>query len=176
VTTERVGDNHVTFPSILTEHFLELARIPRYARINALKWTVDEAIGAFQRSGFVFGDPLDDGMYVPPRPSLFVHRITEHLSPFLPAPSPPPNLRNFTRDAHIENLLLFPPQVRLIDTPEYSDGRVILQDKASCFPAFVLAPPVHPSSVIIDATAAPGNKTSHLSALMGNQGKVRPPR
>lgn len=117
------------------------ARIPRYARINALKWTVDEAIETFQRSGFVLGDPLDDGM-------------------------------NFTRDTHIENLLLFPPQARLIDTPEYSDGRIILQDKASCFPAFVLAPPAHPKSVIIDATAAPGNKTSHLSALMGNQGKI----
>jgi 25S rRNA (cytosine2278-C5)-methyltransferase len=129
-----------------------------------LKWTADEAIEAFQRSGFVLGDPLDDGMYVPPHPSPFVHQFT------------PPNLRNFTRDAHIENLLLFPPQARLIDAPEYSDGRVILQDKASCFPAIVLAPPAHPRSVIIDATAAPGNKTSHLSALMGNQGKVQAPR
>jgi hypothetical protein len=83
--------------------------------------------------------------------------------------------RNFARDAHVENLLLFPPQAHLVETSEYSDGRVILQDKASCFPAIVLAPPSHPRSVIIDATAAPGNKTSHLSALMGNQGKVRAP-
>ena len=101
-----------------------------------------------------------------------IHRTAFSVSP-RPSLAPPPNLRNFTRDAHIENLLLFPPQARLTETPEYSDGRVILQDKASCFPAFVLAPPVHPRSVIIDATAAPGNKTSHLSALMGNQGKVR---
>ena len=82
-------------------------------------------------------------------------------------------LRNFTRDAHVNNLLLFPPQARLTDTSEYSDGRLILQDKASCFPAVVLDPPSYPGSVIIDATAAPGNKTSHLSALMGNQGKVQ---
>lgn len=137
-----------------------------------MKWTVDQAIEAFQRSGFVLGDPLDDGMYVHPVRSS-IHRTTFSVSL---RPLPPPNLRNFfTRDAHIENLLLFPPQARLIDTPEYSDGRVILQDKASCFPAFVLAPPVHPRSVIIDATAAPGNKTSHLSALMGNQGKVQAP-
>jgi 25S rRNA (cytosine2278-C5)-methyltransferase len=67
---------------------------------------------------------------------------------------------------------LFSPQSQLTGTPEYSDGRLILQDKASCFPAVVLAPPAHPGSIIIDATAAPGNKTSHLSALMGNQGKV----
>ncbi|KAH9983082.1 S-adenosyl-L-methionine-dependent methyltransferase [Russula compacta] len=116
------------------------ARIPRYARVNALKWTIDEAIKAFQGSGYAPGNPLD-GM-------------------------------NFTRDAHVENLLLFPPQAQLTDTAEYSDGRLILQDKASCFPAVVLAPPVHPGSVIIDATAAPGNKTSHLSALMSNKGKI----
>lgn len=89
--------------------------------------------------------------------------------------APPPLLRNFARDAHVENLLLFPPQSQLTDIPEYSDGRLILQDKASCFPAIVLAPPAHPESLIIDATAAPGNKTSHLSALMGNQGKVQAP-
>jgi putative methyltransferase len=170
VTTERVGDSDVylSFNPDRNEHSFELARIPRYARVNTLKWTIDEAIEAFQRSGFVLGDPFDDGMYVP---SPFVNQFIEQLSPFLSATQP--NLRNFTRDAHIENLLLFPPQARLTDTPEYSDGRVILQDKASCFPAFVLAPPVHPRSVIIDATAAPGNKTSHLSALMGNQGKVQ---
>jgi putative methyltransferase len=177
VTTERVGDNDITFLSFYpdrNEHSLELARIPRYVRINALKWTVDEAIEAFQRNGFVLGDPLDDGMYVPPRSFINSPNNSIRFSP--PLPASPPNLRNFTRDAHIENLLLFPPQARLIDTPEYSDGRVILQDKASCFPAFVLAPPSHPRSVIIDATAAPGNKTSHLSALMGNQGKVQTPR
>jgi putative methyltransferase len=97
----------------------------------------------------------------------FVHQVADPLTLAF--------LRNFARDVHVENLLLFPPQAQLTDTPEYSDGRLILQDKASCFPAIVLAPPAHPGSVIIDATAAPGNKTSHLSALMGNQGKVHAP-
>jgi putative methyltransferase len=78
----------------------------------------------------------------------------------------------FARDTHVENLLSFPPLTQLTDTHEYSDGRLILQDKASCFPAIVLSPPACPGCVIIDATAAPGNKTSHLSALMGNQGKI----
>ena len=41
------------------------ARIPRYARINTLKWSVDEAIKTFQKSGYTLGDPLDGGMYVP---------------------------------------------------------------------------------------------------------------
>ena len=55
----------------------------------------------------------------------------------------------------------------------YHEGKVILQDKASCFPPFVLAPPAEEDSVVIDATAAPGNKTSYLSALMQGKGKVR---
>lgn len=54
----------------------------------------------------------------------------------------------------------------------YKTGKIILQDKASCFPALVLAPPALESGMVIDATAAPGNKASHLSALMQNKGKV----
>lgn len=116
------------------------ARIPRYVRINSLKWSIEDAITTFQMGGYAIGNPHDE--------------------------------MEFARDAHVENLLLFPPQTQLTDTPEYSDGRLILQDKASCFPAIVLSPPTSPGCVIIDATAAPGNKTSHLSALMGNQGKI----
>jgi hypothetical protein len=35
----------------------------------------------------------------------------------------------------------------------YKDGRLILQDKASCMPAVVLDPPATPRAVVIDATA-----------------------
>jgi 16S rRNA C967 or C1407 C5-methylase (RsmB/RsmF family) len=47
---------------------------------------------------------------------------------------------------------------------------LVFQDKASCFPAHVCNPPR--GAHIIDACAAPGNKTSHLSALIGNTGKI----
>ncbi|KAF8656783.1 hypothetical protein AX16_002335 [Volvariella volvacea WC 439] len=78
----------------------------------------------------------------------------------------------FARDQHIPDLLLFHPQITFHDDPLYKDGKIILQDKASCMPAFVLSPPAREDTVAIDATAAPGNKTSHLSALMGSQGKI----
>lgn len=128
-------------------------------RINSLKWSIDDAIKTFQMGGYAIGNPHDE---------MYLHFFESYRDPHY-------SLRKFARDSHVENLLLFPPQTQLTDTLEYSDGRLILQDKASCFPAIVLSPPTSPGCVIIDATAAPGNKTSHLSALMGNQGKVQSP-
>lgn len=80
--------------------------------------------------------------------------------------------RSFAQDEHIPNLLLFSPQTTFHDDPLYKSGKIILQDKASCFPAVVLSPPSREGTYVIDATAAPGNKTSHLSAIMGNKGKL----
>lgn len=79
---------------------------------------------------------------------------------------------SFARDNHIPDLLVFPPQISFQDDPAYIFGKIILQDKASCFPALILSPPAHDKAVVIDATAAPGNKTSHLCALMEGKGKV----
>lgn len=78
----------------------------------------------------------------------------------------------FSKDVHIPNLLAFPPKTAFHNDPAYLTGKIILQDKASCFPAVILDPPARDDAVVIDATAAPGNKTSHLSALMRNRGKV----
>ena len=81
--------------------------------------------------------------------------------------------RGFAKDEHIPDLLLFPPDTQFAEDALFLEGKIILQDKASCFPAYILAPPAEDDSVVIDATAAPGNKTSHLCALMRNKGTVR---
>eukprot|EP00866_Antonospora_locustae_P000928 jgi/Antlo1/928/2444 len=52
----------------------------------------------------------------------------------------------------------------------YREGKYFVQNLSSCIPAFVLDPPQN--SVVIDTCAAPGNKTTHLSAIMRNTGKV----
>lgn len=89
--------------------------------------------------------------------------------------------KHFHRDQHLpETLLVFPLSASPILTSHqsYLSGHLILQDKASCIPAHVLlsslstadAPPL--DGEVIDATAAPGNKTTQLSAFMGNKGKL----
>ena len=79
---------------------------------------------------------------------------------------------SFVMDKHVPGLLAFHPAATFHEEASYHSGKLILQDKASCFPALVLSPDAHESMVALDATAAPGNKTTHLSAIMQNRGKV----
>ncbi|KAM0681618.1 putative 28S rRNA (cytosine-C(5))-methyltransferase [Glugoides intestinalis] len=48
--------------------------------------------------------------------------------------------------------------------------KIKIQNFSSCLPAFVLNP--EPNSTVIDATASPGNKTTHLCSIMNNTGKI----
>jgi 25S rRNA (cytosine2278-C5)-methyltransferase len=81
--------------------------------------------------------------------------------------------KGFSIDKHVPNLLSFSPRIAFHEDPLYKSGKFILQDKASCFPPIVLKPPATEDARVIDATSAPGNKTSLLSGLMQNRGKVR---
>jgi len=52
----------------------------------------------------------------------------------------------------------------------YNEGCFFIQDLSSCMAAHVLSPPKN--SVVIDACASPGNKTTHLSMVMENTGTI----
>lgn len=67
-------------------------------------------------------------------------------------------------DEHIPNLVAISPSANLTSSSAYREGKLIFQDKASCFPAYLLDP-TNEDNDIIDATAAPGNKTTHLAAI-----------
>nr|CCA14824.1 conserved hypothetical protein [Albugo laibachii Nc14] len=70
-------------------------------------------------------------------------------------------------DVHIPDLLVLPRNIEVYDHDLVKEGKLILQDKASCFPAYVLlSDPAWNGGDIIDACAAPGNKTSHLAMLL----------
>lgn len=68
-------------------------------------------------------------------------------------------------DPHVPNLLAVTQGVDLTKTEAYTSGKIILQDKASCFPAYLLDPRIEHGDVV-DACAAPGNKTTHLAAIL----------
>ncbi|EJD06767.1 S-adenosyl-L-methionine-dependent methyltransferase [Fomitiporia mediterranea MF3/22] len=116
--------------------------IPRYVRVNTVLWSTEEAIKCFLSHGYV-----EDG-------------------------DPLDSKKTVQCDQHIPNLLLFHPLASFNDSPLLSSGKIILQDKASCFPAMILSPPAHTQTRAIDATAAPGNKTTLLSAIMKGRGKL----
>jgi putative methyltransferase len=72
-------------------------------------------------------------------------------------------------DPHIPALVALPPNSNSFGQSEWvKSGKLVIQDKASCFPSQIL----HDAWLtcghrgdFIDACAAPGNKTSHLATL-----------
>ena len=68
-------------------------------------------------------------------------------------------------DQHVPNLIAVSSKTDVTKTTAYRTGDLILQDKASCFPAYLLDPRAEDGD-LVDACAAPGNKTTHLAALV----------
>ncbi|KAI5945408.1 28S rRNA (cytosine-C(5))-methyltransferase [Manis javanica] len=123
------------------------SQVPRFVRVNTLKTCSHDAIDYFKRQGFSYQGQAS---------SLKELRALKG--------------KRFLLDPLLPELLVFPVQTDLHEHPLYQAGHLILQDKASCLPTMLLAPP--PGAHVIDACAAPGNKASHLAALLKNQGKI----
>lgn len=77
-------------------------------------------------------------------------------------------------DQHIPNLVAVSPRFDFAKCAAYKSGSIILQDKASCFPAYLLDPKPQDGDVI-DGCAAPGNKTTHVAAIIKSQEERPPP-
>ncbi|XP_049849793.1 28S rRNA (cytosine-C(5))-methyltransferase-like [Schistocerca gregaria] len=69
-------------------------------------------------------------------------------------------------------MLAFPPMTNFHNHSLLLNGHIILQDKASALAGSVLQPPASPSTVVLDACAAPGQKTSQLAQSMQNMGTL----
>ncbi|QPG76631.1 rRNA (cytosine-C5-)-methyltransferase nop2 [Brettanomyces nanus] len=67
-------------------------------------------------------------------------------------------------------LQIFDSQVPIGATPEYLAGHYILQAASSFLPVMALDP--HPNERILDMAAAPGGKTTYISAMMKGTGVV----
>ncbi|KAL9583162.1 MAG: hypothetical protein Q9212_002867 [Teloschistes hypoglaucus] len=72
-------------------------------------------------------------------------------------------------DEHVPNLVALPPNTDVSKLNGYGNGLFIVQDKASCFPAYLLDPRPE-DGPCLDACAAPGNKTTHLVAILQGHG------
>ncbi|KAJ1849483.1 hypothetical protein LPJ70_000450 [Coemansia sp. RSA 2708] len=133
---------------LVPEHLRNDKLTFRYVRVNTLVWTTDKVVEHFVKDSYELVAPSRDEM----RSALEV------------------NTRRFMRDLDMNDVLVFPPGTDLHAHRTYVVGAIILQDKGSCAPAHVVQPA--PGSTVLDACAAPGNKTSHMASLMGNKGKI----
>ncbi|OJD10971.1 hypothetical protein ACJ73_09646 [Blastomyces percursus] len=114
---------------------------PRWVRVNNVVTSFDEELKATFSS------------------YQLVHSLSQ-----LAAAAP----QSYYRDPHIPDLLAVPQTAELTSSTAYKEGRIILQDKASCFPAYLLlgGDAKQWTGDLMDACAAPGNKTTHLASLL----------
>ncbi|XP_071944142.1 28S rRNA (cytosine-C(5))-methyltransferase-like [Antedon mediterranea] len=149
---------------LLVKEVKNIGVIPRYVRVNTLRCSVKEAVDHFTANGYkcllTANQRKEQCSGINPEE---LHAFQKELLSRLDA-------KSFFIDVHLPFLLVFSHGCDLHADPLYLNGSVILQDKASCIPAYVLNPP--DDSHVIDACAAPGNKTSHLASIMNNTGKI----
>ncbi|KAI4201129.1 MAG: hypothetical protein LQ350_003443 [Teloschistes chrysophthalmus] len=75
-------------------------------------------------------------------------------------------------DEHVPHLIALPPDTDVSKLNGYGNGSFIVQDKASCFPAYLLDPRPE-DGPCLDACAAPGNKTTHLVAILHGHDRLK---
>ncbi|XP_033763662.1 probable 28S rRNA (cytosine-C(5))-methyltransferase isoform X2 [Pecten maximus] len=129
-----------------------MGALPRYVRVNLLQSSLSDVTSTLESEGWEqVVTPIKDAEGFRDT----VAGLQEH---------------QFLQDPHLFDLLVFPPHTDFHDNQLLISGKIILQDKASCFPAHVLSPPE--GSTILDCCAAPGNKSSHVASLINNNGTV----
>ncbi|KAF8753515.1 Splicing factor 1 helix-hairpin domain [Rhizoctonia solani] len=103
------------------------ANIPRYLRVNRNIWTTEQAIEFYSSKGYApCGDPG-----VPPKcvdDYFTFDTVIDYKS-----------RKQFRLDDHVPDLLIFNPVHELHHDEAYKTGKMIAQDKASCFPALTNA-------------------------------------
>ncbi|KAF3064393.1 25S rRNA (cytosine-C(5))-methyltransferase rcm1 [Daldinia childiae] len=134
----KAGSIEVLREQVTADFLGGTAAYPRWVRVNVLKTTIEDQLAT---------------TFVAFTRVLSVGEVTAAPGKFLYV------------DEHIPNLVAIPPSFEITKTTAYTSGAIILQDKASCFPAYLLDPRAEDGDVI-DSCSAPGNKTTHLAAIV----------
>ena len=161
----------------------ELARkLPRYARVNTLKASVEAVVKALQQEGWRLTQaPADvgggsstgddgSGSAARKRRKLSALAGASGSGARIAIAAAPPDPPCFWLDPHVPSLLCLPPHTELHEHALVKGDVLILQDKASCLAPAALDP--LPGELILDCCAAPGNKTTQLAAYSSPNGLV----
>lgn len=130
-----------------TSHFV----YPRWVRVNNIRSTLEQQLKT------TFAD----------------YQRVDSLTALAPAEEGKPKQKLLYLDPHIPDLVAVPYGADFTSSPAYKNGEIILQDKASCFPAYLLLGDRGPANPwggdLVDGCAAPGNKTTHMASLVAKQ-------
>ncbi|KAL9099131.1 MAG: hypothetical protein Q9163_005325 [Psora crenata] len=146
IETSKGREEATNGPHATTQATTRERSYPRWVRVNVLKTTLEEQI----------------------KTTFAAYKNTETLDEILTSYQ----ALNLFVDKHIPNLIALPPSTDLTKTTAYLNGMILLQDKASCFPAYLLDPGTIEGECV-DACAAPGNKSTHLAAILYAGGSVK---
>lgn len=131
---------------------------PRWIRVNTLKSTVEEQLGTTFK-GWEVVESVGE-----------VIKAADEFDSSSGGQGGKRGKKVIYIDGHIPNLIAACPGVAdFTKTEAYKSGKIILQDKASCFPAYLLDPRPERDGDVMDTCAAPGNKTTHLAAILGGR-------
>ncbi|CAI2733188.1 unnamed protein product [Schistosoma spindalis] len=129
--------------------------LPCYARVNFLKTTLTDVIEKLETCG------LKHVEYN--RSETSYRKFRKKVCKL--------DRGEFMLDYHLPHLLLvFPSGTALHDLELYKSKSLLIQDKASCFSPEILKP--DPNSDVLDACAAPGNKTLQLVSMLSNKSTI----
>ncbi|CAI7671130.1 unnamed protein product [Penicillium pancosmium] len=124
---------------------------PRWVRVNNIRSTLDDQL----------------------RTTFADYRQVDSLVQLAPPEEGQPKQKLLYRDPHIPDLVAVPYGADFTSSPAYKNGEIILQDKASCFPAYLLLGDRGADDPwvgnLVDGCAAPGNKTTHMASLVAKQ-------
>lgn len=131
---------------------------PRWVRVNNIRSTLEDQL----------------------RTTFSSYKRVNTLAELAPADDDRNDRKLLYVDPNIPDLVAVPFGADFTSSPAYKNGEIILQDKASCFPAYLLLGDRGTSDPwegdLVDGCAAPGNKTTHMASLLAKQQKGKKPR